>query len=120
MPLMDTLDEVPLHQTLVSFASGLEGYWGDSQRAEQVYQACMARSPRDVVQALACGGPWARQATTRQAYGMRKRLAQDAECSFCSAAPLHPDTARAIRQELLDALDTEGRSASLLEHVHSA
>ena len=65
--LMDTLDDGALQQPLVSFASGLEGYWSDYQRAEPVYQACMARYPRDAVQALACGWPWARQATNRKA-----------------------------------------------------
>jgi len=51
---------------------------------------------------------------------MRKRLAQDAEFSFCSAATFHHDAAQALRKELLDALDTEVRSSSLIEHVHSA
>jgi hypothetical protein len=118
--LMDTLDDVSLHQTLVSFASGLEGYWSYYQRVEQVYQACMARYPRDVVQALACGWQLARQATNSKAYGMRKRLAQDAEFYFCYAATLHPDAAQALRKEMLDALDTEVRSSSLIENVNSA
>lgn len=118
--LMDTLDDGALHQTLVSFASGLEGYWSYYQRAEQVYQACMARYPRDVVQALACGWQLARQATNSKAYGMRKRLAQDAEFYFCYAATLHPDAAQALRKEMLDALDTEVRSSSLIENVNSA
>jgi len=47
-------------------------------------------------------------------------LAQDAEFSCCSAATVHHDAAQALRQELLDALDREVRSASLLENVHSA
>jgi hypothetical protein len=51
---------------------------------------------------------------------MRKRLAQDAECSFSSAATLLPEASDAIRKERLDALETEGRSASLLEKVHAA
>jgi hypothetical protein len=118
--LMATLDDVSLHQTLVSFASGLEGYWSYYQRVEQVYQAWMARYPRDVVQALACGWQLARQATNSKAYGMRKRLAQDAEFYFGSAATLHPDAAQALRKEMLDALDTEVRSSSLIENVNSA
>jgi hypothetical protein len=118
--LMATLDDVSLHQTLVSFASGLEGYWSYYQRVEQVYQACMARYPRDVVQALACGWQLARQATNSKAYGMRKRLAQDAEFYFGYAATLHPDAAQALRKEMLDALDTEVRSSSLIENVNSA
>ena len=39
----------------------------------------------------------------RKAYGMRKRLARDAEFSFCSAATFHPDAAQALRKEMLDA-----------------
>src|SRR5438128_470453 len=53
--LMDELAYAQLHQALASFASGLEGYWGYYQRAEQVYQECITRYPRAVVQALACG-----------------------------------------------------------------
>jgi hypothetical protein len=118
--LMDTLDDGSLHQTLVSFTSGLEGYWSYYQRVAQVYQACMARYPRDVVQALACGWQLARQATNSKAYGTRKRLAQDAEFYFCYAATVHPDAAQALQQEMLDALDTEVRSSSLIENVNSA
>lgn len=118
--LLDTLDDGPLHQALASFASGLEGYWGYYQRTEQIYQACMARYPRDVVQALACGWQLARQATNSKAYGIRKRLAQDAEFYFDYTATLHHDAAQAIRKELLDALDTEVRSSSLIENVNSA
>jgi hypothetical protein len=44
-----------LDQELASFAAGLEGYWGYYQRAEAVYQQLLARYPREVVQALACG-----------------------------------------------------------------
>lgn len=118
--LMDALDGAQLHQALASFASGLEGSWGYSQGVQQVYQECSTRYPCDVGQALACGWQLTRQATNRKAYGMRKRLAQDAECSFSSAATLRPAASEAIRTERLDALDTEVRSASLIENVHSA
>ena len=118
--LMDTLDGAQLHQTLVSFASGLQGYWGYDQGAQQVSQECITRSPREVVQALACGWQLARQATTNKAYGMRKRLAQDAKFSFSSAATLWPEASEAIRKERLEALDTEVRSSSLIENVHAA
>jgi hypothetical protein len=87
---------------------------------EQVYQAYMAHYPRDVVQALACGWQLARQATNSKAYGRRKRLAQDAEFYFCYATTVHPDAAQALRKEMLDALDTEVRSSSLIENVNSA
>ncbi len=50
---------------------------------------------------------------------MRKRLAQEAKCSCASAATWLPDAADAIRKERVTALDTEGRSSSLIEHVNS-
>jgi len=118
--LMDTLDGAQLHQALVSFASGLQGYWGYDQGAQQVYQECITRYPREVVQALACGGQLERQATNNTAYGMRKRLAQDAKFSFSYAATLLPEASEAIRKERLEALDTEVRSSSLIENVTSA
>ena len=117
--LMDELPCAQLHQALASFASGLEGYWGYYQRAEQVYQACMKRYPRDVVQALACGWQLQRQATNSKAYEMRKRLTQDAEFYFAYAATCLPETADAIRTEMVEALDTEVRSSSLIENVNS-
>src|SRR5499427_4948081 len=63
VPLMDALACAQLHQALASFTSGLEGYWGYYQRAEQVYQGYRRRYPHEVVQALACGWQLARQAT---------------------------------------------------------
>src|SRR5467141_2035318 len=68
--LMDELACAQLHQALASFASGLEGYWGYYQRAEQVYQEYSKRYPREVVQALACGWQLQRQATNSKTYGM--------------------------------------------------
>lgn len=118
--LMDTLDGAQLHQALVSFASGLQGSWGYYQGVEQVYQQYITRYPRAVVQALACGWQVERQATNNKAYGTRKRLAQDAQCSFSSAATLLPEAAEAIRKEWLEALETAVRSASLIEHVTAA
>jgi len=53
--LMDALHCAQLHQELASFTAGLAGYWGYYQRVEQVYQACLTRYPRAVVQALARG-----------------------------------------------------------------
>ena len=55
VPLMDALNGAQLHQELASFPSGLAGYWDYYRRVEQVYQACLTRYPRAVVQALACG-----------------------------------------------------------------
>ena len=117
--LMDELAYAQLHQALASFASGLEGYWGYYQRAEQVYQECITRYPRAVVQALACGWQLARQATNSKAYGMRKRLAQDAEFYFAYAATLLPEASEALRKEMVEALDAEVRSSSLIENVNS-
>jgi hypothetical protein len=117
--LMDELDGAQLHQDLASFASGLEGYWGYYQRAEQVFQECITRYPRDVVQALACGWQLARQATNSKVYGMRKRLAQDAEFYFAYAATLLPEASEALRKEMVEALDAEVRSSSLIENVNS-
>ena len=117
--LMDELAYAQLHQALASFASGLEGYWGYYQRAEQVYQECITRYPRAVVQALACGWQLARQATNSKAYGMRKRLAQDAEFYFAYAATLLPEASEALRKEMVEVLDAEVRSSSLIENVNS-
>src|SRR5215470_1810275 len=108
--LMDALECAQLHQALASFTSGLEGYWGYYQRAEQVYQACLKCYPCEVVQALACGWQLARQATNSKAYGMRKRLAQDAEFYFAYAAILLPEASEALRKEMVEVLDAEVRS----------
>jgi len=117
--LMDELDGAQLHQDLASFTSGLAGYWGYDQRAEQVVQAFLRRYPREVVQALACGWQLARQATNSKAYGMRKRLAQDAEFYFAYAATLLPEGSEALQKEMSAALDAEVRSSSLIENVNS-
>jgi len=118
--LMDALAGAPLHQALASFASGLQGYWGYYQRAEQVYQEYSKRYPHEVVQALACGWQLQRQATNSKAYGMRKRLAQDAEFYFAYAVTCLPEASEALQKEMVEALDTEVRSSSLIENVNSA
>jgi len=117
---MDTREGAPLHQARVSFASGFQGSWGSYPGVEQVSQPDSTRAPRAVGQALACGWPWERHATTTTASGTRKRLAQEAQGACSSAATLVPEAAAAIRKEWLEALETEGRSASLIEPVHSA
>jgi hypothetical protein len=117
--LMDDLDGAQLHQDLASFTSGLAGYWGYYQRAEQGLQAFLRRYPREVVQALACGWQLERQATNSKAYGIRKRLAQDAKFYFAYAATLLPEVSEALRKEMRAALDAEVRSSSLVEHVNS-
>ena len=117
--LMDELDGARLHQDLASFTSGLTGYWGYYQRAEQVLQAFLKRYPREVVQALACGWQLARQATNSKAYGIRQRLAQDAKFYFSYATTLLPEVSEALRKEMSAALDAEVRSSSLIENVNS-
>ena len=117
--LMNELDGVRLHQDLASVTSGLAGYWGYYQRAEQVLQAFLRRYPREVVQALACGWQLERQATNSKAYGIRKRLAQDAKFYFSYAAALLPEVSEALQKEMSAALDAEVRSSSLIENVNS-
>ena len=119
LALMRELGCAQLNQALSSFASGLAGYWGYSQRAEQVLQAFLRRYPRDVVQALACGWQLERQATNSKAYGIRKRLAQDAKFYFSYAAALLPEVSEALQKEMSAALDAEVRSSSLIENVNS-
>ena len=117
--LMDALACAQLHQALASFTAGLAGYWGYYQRAEQVYQAYRKRYPHEMVQALACGWQLQRQATNSKAYGIGKRLAQDAEFYVAYAATFLPEVSEAIRKEMVEALDTEVRSSSLIENVNS-
>jgi hypothetical protein len=105
---------------LTSFASGLEGYWGYYQRAEEVNQGLITRYPRAVVEALACGWQVARQSVNSKDYGIRKRLAHEAEFYYACAAHLLPEHAEAIRQEVVEALEAEVRSSSLVENVNSA
>jgi hypothetical protein len=105
---------------LTSFASGLEGYWGYYQRAEEVNQGLITRSPCAVVEALACGWQVARPSINSKDYGIRKRLAQEAAFYYAYAANLLPEHAEAIRQEVVEALEVEVRSSSLVENVNSA
>lgn len=47
-------------------------------------------------------------------------MAQEAEFYYAYAAYLLPEHAEAIRQEVVEALDAEVRSSSLVENVNSA
>jgi hypothetical protein len=105
---------------LSSFAAGLEGYWDSYRKAEAVSQGVIERSPRAVVQARACGWPSERQSPNSKDYGIRQRLAQEAEFCYDDAASLLPAASETIRKEVVEALDSEVRSASLVEHVNSA
>jgi hypothetical protein len=105
---------------LSSFAAGLEGYWDYYRKAEAVYQGLIERYPHAVVQALACGWQSARQATNSKDYGSRQRLAQEAEFYYDYAASLLPTASETIRKAVVEALDSEVRSSSLVAHVNSA
>ena len=123
LELMRALGDAKLNQEVGSFAAGLEGYWGYYQRAEAAYQQVLARYPREVVQVLALGWQWQRQATNSKDYGLRMQLAQEAEFSFAYAASLLPEQLKryeAIRNEVLEALEAEVRSSSLVENVNSS
>jgi hypothetical protein len=73
-----------------------------------------------VVQALALAWQLRRQATNSKTYGIRKRLTQDAAFYFDYAATFVPEAGDGLPQEMVDALETEVRSSSLIEHVNSA
>jgi hypothetical protein len=78
LELMRALGCEQLNQALLSFASGLEGYWDYYRRAEEGYPGLIQRYPRDVVEVWACSWQWKRQATNSKDDGIRKRLAQEA------------------------------------------
>jgi len=120
LELMHELGCAQLNQALASFASGLKGYWGYYRRAEDVYQSLIQRYPRAVVEVCACGWQLQRQATNSKDYGLRKRLAQEAEFYNDYAASLLPEQGEAIRKEVEETLDAEVRSSSLVENVNAA
>jgi hypothetical protein len=109
-----------LNQALSSFASGLEGYWGYDQKAEASYQGLIQRDPCDVVEVCACGWQLKRQSTNSKDYGIRKRLAQEAEFYDDDATSLLPEQGAAIRKEVEETLDAEVRSSSLVENINAA
>jgi hypothetical protein len=120
LALMRELGSAQLPQALSSFASGLEGYWGYYRRAEDVYQGLIQRYPRAVVEVCACGWQLKRQATNSKDYGLRKRLAHEAEFYNDYATSLLPEQGEAIRKEVEEMLDAEVRSSSLVENINSA
>jgi hypothetical protein len=120
LELMRELGCAQLNQALSSFASGLEGYWGYYQKAEASYQGLIQRYPRDVVEVCACGWQLKRQSTNSKDYGIRKRLAQEAEFYDDYATSLLPEQGDAIRKEVEETLDAEVRSSSLVENINSA
>ena len=120
LELMCELGCQQLQRELASFAAGMEGYWDYYRKAEAVYQGLIERYPRAVVQALACGWQSERQATNSKDYGIRQRLAQEAAFYYDYAASLLPAASATIRKEVVEALDSEVRSSSLVENVNSA
>jgi hypothetical protein len=120
LELMRALGCAQLNQALSSFASGLEGYWGSYQRAEEVYQGLIQRYPREVVEVGACGWQLKRQATNSKDDGLRKRLAHEAAFYDAYAGSLLPEQGEVIRKEVEETLDAEVRSASLVENIHAA
>jgi hypothetical protein len=126
LELMRSLGSEPLHQELKSFAAGLEGYWGYYQRAEAVYQQLLERYPPEVaavVPALALGWQVQRQAGNSKDSKLKRRLEAEAEFYFGSAASLMAEQAEqyeTIRAEVIEALEAEVRSSSLVENVNSA
>jgi len=120
LELMRTLGCPQLQQALSSFAAGLEGSWDYYRKAEAVYQGLMERYPHAVVQALACGWQTERQATNSKDYWIKKSLEQEAEFWYDYATSLLPAASETIRKEVVEALDSEVRSSSLVEHVNSA
>jgi hypothetical protein len=120
LELMRELGCEHLNLALSSFASGREGYWDYYQRAEEGYQGLIQRYPRDVVEVCVCGWQLKRQSTNSKDYGIRKRLAQEAEFYDDYAASLLPEHVEALRKEVEETLDAEVRSSSLVENVNSA
>jgi hypothetical protein len=120
LELMRELGCEQLNQAVSSFASGLACYWSYYRRAEEVYQGLMQRYPRDVVEVCACGWQLKRQSTNSKDYGMRKRLAQEAEFYNDYAGSLLPEQVEIIRKEVEETLDAEVRSSSLVENINSA
>lgn len=120
LALMRELGCAQLKQALASFASGLEGYWSYDRRAEEGYKGLMQRYPRDVVEVCACGWQLKRQSTNSKDDGLRKRLAQEAECYDDYAGSLLPEHGEVIRQAVEETLDAEVRSSSLVENINAA
>ena len=120
LDLMRELEWTQLHQAVAGFASGLEGYWGYYQRIEDVYQRLIQRYPRAVVEVCAYAWQLQRQSTNSKDYGLRKRLAQEAEFYNDYAVSLLPEQGEVLRQEVEETLDAEVRSSSLVENINSA
>jgi len=123
LELMGELGCEQLQSELKSFAAALESYGGYYQRAEAVYRQLLERYPAAVVQALGLGWQLQRQATNSKDSELKQRLKQAAEFYFGYAASLMPEQAKqyeALRQEVLEALEGEVRSSSLVENVNSA
>src|SRR6266446_2759957 len=94
---------------------------GASRQAEiGAILGLMQRYPREVVEVCACGWQLKRQSTNSKDYGMRKRLAQEAEFYDDYAGSLLPEHGEVIRKAVEETLDAEVRSSSLVENINSA
>ncbi|MCI0420063.1 MAG: hypothetical protein L0312_12705, partial [Acidobacteria bacterium] len=120
LELMRGLGCEKLNQEIESFAAGLEGYWSYYTRAEKVYQRLSQRYPQAVVEAMAYGWQLERQATNNKDYWVRKQVQEEAAFYYDYAASLLPGRSEAARKEIVEALEAEVRSSSLIENVNSA
>jgi len=120
LELMRGLGCEKLNQEIESFAAGMEGYWGYYTRAEEVYQRLSQRYPQAVVEAMAYGWQLERQATNNKDYWVRKQVQEEAAFYYDYAASLLPSASEAVRREIVEALEAEVRSSSLIENVNSA
>src|SRR5207237_10525058 len=85
-----------------------------------VYQRLTERYPSEVVEVCALGWQLKQQSTNSKDYGMRKRLAQEAEFYDDYAGSLLPEHGEVIRKAVEETLDAEVRSSSLVENINSA
>lgn len=119
LSLMNELGSEELKKEVKSFASGLEGYWNYYQRAGEVYQRLCERYGREVTQTLGCGWQLERQAVNSKDYKVKKQLQQGAKFYYDYAESLLPSGASEIRKEVVESLDGEVRSSSLIENINS-
>ena len=73
----------------------------------------------EVARALGCGWQLEKRAINSKDYRLRKQLQEEAEFYYEYAASLLPGGASEIRKEVVEALDEEVRSSSLIENISS-
>lgn len=119
LELMRELGDEKLKREVASFASGMEGYWDYYRRTEEIYQELIRRYPPAVVEMLCLGWQAQRQATNSKDYGRRRQLTQEAEFYLADAESLEPEQSQAIKNEVIEAFESEVRSSSLVENINS-